>query len=111
MGNDITVIRAWVRSANETAKASGKKLQAVLTEIGTGIMSSGVQSGQIVIATSEGGGSVSFTLPPGHTPLELASLNEEAISFCYQFADPNTPNLNARRITRLRASFWRAKPA
>jgi len=111
MGNDITVIRAWVRSANETAKQTQKKLTTVLTEIGSGILSSGVQSGQIVISTSEGGGSVSFSLPPGHTPLELAALNEEAIQFCNQFPDPDKPNLNARRITRMRASFWRAKPS
>lgn len=110
MGNDITVIRAWVRSAKRTSTLTAKKLTVVLDEINAGILSGGVQSGQIVIATSEGGGSVSFTLPPGHTPLELAALNEEAIGFCNQFSDPNNPNLNPRRITRLRASFWRAKP-
>ncbi len=111
MGYDITVIRAWVRSAKATAGTTGKTLTQVLNEIGQQILSQGVQSGQVLIGTSEGGGSASFALPPGHTPLELAGLNEEAIQFCNQWPDPNNPNLNMRRIVRLRASFWRAKPS
>src|SRR5262245_38376136 len=108
MGSDILIIRAWVRAAASTAKSTGKKLTAVLDEINAAILGGGVQDGQVLVSTSEPGGSVSFTLPPGHTPLELAALNEEAIAFCAQFPDPDSPDLTARRIKRLRASFAKA---
>ncbi|MGN6556216.1 MAG: hypothetical protein ACTHLW_21100 [Verrucomicrobiota bacterium] len=82
----------------------------MLDDINDALIGDGVQNGQILVSTSEAGGSVSFALPPGHTPLELAILNEEAIKFCNHFNDPENPPLTGRRIQRLRASFWRARP-
>lgn len=104
------VIRAWVRAASRAAKAAGKPLSTVLDEINDGILASGPQSGGIVISSSEAGGSVTFALPPGHTPLELAALNEESIAWCNQWPDPENPPMVCRRIKRMRASFAKARP-
>ena len=111
MGYDIRMIRAWVRRARTTAKATGKTLTAVLDEINNAVLGSGAQDGGVVISTSEGGGTVSLSFPPGMRPLELAALNEEAIAWCHQFSDPNTPPIDSpRRIMRLRATFFKSKP-
>ena len=110
MGNDVLVIRAWLRSAIRASKASGKPLSQVLDDINAAIMGNGIQNGQVVIATSEAGGTISMALPTGHTPLELAALNEEAIAYCAQCPDPEVPNITTRRIKRLRFGFANAVP-
>src|SRR5574340_759849 len=107
MVQDISHIRAWVRQAKRVAGQTGKPLSQVLEEIGEAVLS-GAQSCQIVSSTSEAGGSVSLTFPPGQSPLELASLNESAIAWCNSFPNPENPPLNGRRIQRLRVSFWKA---
>lgn len=108
MGYEIAHIRSWIRAALSTATQQSKPLQQVLAEINSAIYSTGVQNGQIVISTSEAGGSVSIAVQPGLSPLDLAELNEEAIAYCNQFPDPNNPDLNRRRIKRMRASFFRS---
>lgn len=110
MANDILAIRAWVRRAKRVATATQKKLSEVLDDINDAILGGGIQDGQVVVSCSEGGGSSSFAMMPGLTPIELASLNEQAIAWCNSFNDPENPVLNARRITRMRVSFSKGVP-
>src|SRR5262249_34920051 len=111
MGTDVLIIRSWLRSAKRAAKEAGKPLSQVLDEINSAILRNGVQNGVVVIGSSEAGGSTSFALPSGPTPLELAALNEEATAYCAECADPENPDLTTRRIKRLRVSFAKSFPS
>ena len=59
-------------------------------------------------SSAEAGGSVTFSIPPGHSPLDLMALCQEALDWCNQFPDPNNPPATQRRIKRLRVSFAKA---
>lgn len=118
MGNDITKVLSHVRWAKGIAKASGRTLAQVFDSINNAIKANAFQvdargtitGGQVVSSTAEAGGSVAFAFPAGTTPDELVSVNEESIAYCNGFSDPENPNLTLRRIKRMRASFWRARP-
>jgi hypothetical protein len=105
------VLRAWVRRAKRAAgNDSAGALAEVLEAIGDALLE-GPTGGAIVISTSEAGGSVSFQLPPGHTPLELAALNEDAIAWAVESGIISNADLTipaGRRIMRMRASFSKA---
>lgn len=103
------LLRAWVRRAKR-AVGKSSTLAETLEAIGDALLE-GPTGGAIVISTSEAGGTVSFQLPPGHTPLELAALNEDAIAWAVDAGLIDATELTipaGRRIMRLRASFAQA---
>jgi hypothetical protein len=103
---NILEILAWTRKAKRAATASSKTLAQIFDDLNDAILSPGVISGQVLISSSEANGSFSFTFPPGHTPLDLVRLNEEAILYCSTCPDPENPILSLpKRIKRLRVSF------
>jgi hypothetical protein len=111
MSDRILFIRSFVESARAIGTQTGKPLTQVLGEIRNAIFSDELQNGKILISSNEAGGSVTFGVPAGHTPLEIMALAQEAIDWCYQFDDPNNPPATARRVRRLRASFSKAIPS
>lgn len=103
MGNDVTRLRVrWLAGvATRIAARSGKTAVDVLGEIQDAIFSGDIASGKVLISTNEGGGSASFTIPPGHSPMEIGDLCQHAIDY-----------LNGKRfVRRLRVSFARATSA
>jgi hypothetical protein len=104
----ILFIRSFVESARAIGQQTAKPLTQVLSEIRNAIFSDELQSGKILISSAEAGGTVTFAVPAGHSPLEIMALAQEAIDWCNQFPDPNNPPDTARRIRRLRASFDKA---
>jgi hypothetical protein len=104
----VLFIRSFVESARTIGTQTGKPLTQVLVEIRNAIFSDELQNGKILISSAEAGGTVTFTVPAGHSPLEIMALAQEAIDWCSQFPDPNNPPTSARRIRRLRASFDKA---
>ena len=109
MGQDRTLlIRGFVESARAIGIQTNKALTQVLSEVRNAIFSDELQNGKILISSTEAGGTVTFALPPGHTPLEIMALAQEALDWCSQFPDPNNPPASSRRIRRLRASFDKA---
>jgi hypothetical protein len=111
MANRILLIRAFVESARSAAAASGKTLTQVLADIRNAIFNGELRDGKILISSAEAGGTVTFTVPAGHAPLEIMELAQEALDWCGQFPDPDNPPSTARRIRRLRASFAKAIPS
>jgi hypothetical protein len=107
MANRILLIRALVASAKNKAP-DGRKLTEFIGDIRDAIFADSIQDGKILVSSAEAGGSVTFAIPPGHTPLELMELCQEALDWCNQFSDPNNPPETQRRIKRLRADFSRA---
>lgn len=106
MAANITEILALVRVA--TIKSPGTPLvwlKALLVAIYDG---GDFTSGKILISSTEAGGTVTFAIPPGHTPQSLMCLVELAIQWLTKQPDPTTPNLSPRRLRRLRASFAKA---
>ena len=67
-----------------------------------------VVNGQIVLSTSEAGGSVTFTFERAYTPAELAVMAEEALEWVNTLADPENPPLDVARYNRLYATFHKA---
>ena len=108
MANRILLIRAFVESARASAQASGKSLAQILADIRNAIFNGELRDGKILISSAEAGGTVTFSVPAGHAPLEIMELAQESIDWCNQFPDPNNPPATARRIRRLRASFAKA---
>lgn len=108
MADRILFIRSFVESARSVGQQTGKPLTQVLAEIRNAIFSDELQSGKILISSAEAGGTVTFAVPAGHTPLEIMSLAQEAIDWCGQFPDPNNPPASSSRILRLRADFRKA---
>ena len=104
----ILFIRSFVESARTIGTQTSKPLTQVLSDIRNSIFSDNLQNGKILISSAEAGGTVTFALPPGHTPLEIMALAQEAIDWCNQFPDPNNPPPSLRRIRRLRVSFEKA---
>jgi hypothetical protein len=111
MADRILFIRSFVESARNTGQQANKPLTQVLADIRNAIFSDELQNGKILISTGEAGGTVTFAVPAGHTPLEIMALAQEAIDYCNQFPDPNNPPATARRIRRLRVSFAKAIPS
>lgn len=109
MANRSVLIRAFVASARKLV-TDEKPLTEVLGDIRDAIFAGGIQDGKVLIGTAEAGGSTTFAVPPGHEPLELLALAQEAIDYCNQFSDPDNPPTTARRIRRLRVSFAKAIP-
>lgn len=106
MAASITEILALVRIA--TIKSPGTPLvwlKALLVAIYDG---GDFSSGKILVSSTEVGGTVTFAVPPGHTPQSLLCLVESAIEWLQQQPDPTSPNLSPRRIRRLRVSFAKA---
>lgn len=106
----ITLIRSFVESARSIGAETNKPLTQVLSEIRNAIFRDELQNGKILISSAEAGGTVSFAIPAGHSPLEIMALAQEAIDWCHQFSDPDHPPKTARRIRRLRVSFAKALP-
>jgi len=79
-----------------------------LGQIRNAIIAGELVNGKVLIATAEAGGSTTFAVPPGFTPADLVALFQEAIDYANQWN--NNPPKTARRITRLRASFFNATP-
>lgn len=104
----IVLVRSFVESARAIGAEAGKPLTLVLAEIRNAIFRDELQNGKILISSSEAGGTVTFVVPPGHSPLEIMALAQEAIDWCSGFPDPNNPSASTRRIRRLRASFDQA---
>jgi hypothetical protein len=107
MGRTL-LIRSFVESARALGVQASKPLTLVLSEVRNAIFSDNIQNGKVLISSGEAGGTVTFALPPGHTPLEIMALAQEAIDWCNQFPDPNNPPPSLRRIRRLRVSFDKA---
>ncbi|MEY2466758.1 MAG: hypothetical protein QOD03_1279 [Verrucomicrobiota bacterium] len=107
----ILFIRSFVESARAVGTQTSKSLTQVLAEIRNAIFSDELQNGKILISTAEAGGTITFAIPAGHSPLEIMALAQEAIDWCNQFPDPNNPPATARRIRRLRVSFAKAIPS
>ena len=104
----VLFIRSFVESARSIGAQTGKPLSQVLAEIRNAIFSDELQNGKILISSAEAGGTVTFAIPTGHSPLEIMALAQEAIDWCNQFPDPDNPPATARRIRRLRVSFDKA---
>ena len=66
-----------------------------------------IADGKVLISTTENGGNATFTIPPGETPMSLAELVSETITWLESQADPANPDFG-RRIKRLRVSFNKA---
>lgn len=108
MANRVLLIRAFVESARQSAEQTGKPLTTVLADIRNAIFNGEVQDGKVLVGSAEAGGTSSFMIPPGHAPLEIMELAQEALDWCGQFADPDNPPKASRRIRRLRISFAKA---
>jgi hypothetical protein len=111
MAERILLIRAFIESARSSAATSGKSLTQVLADIRNAIFNGGLRDGKILISSAEAGGTVTFIVPAGHSPLEILALAQESIDWCNQFPNPDNPPATARRIRRLRASFAKAIPS
>ena len=104
--SDVTKLRIrWIAGVAQRiaaqSGANGKSAVEVLQEIQDAIFHGDLANGKVLISNSEGGGTVSFTIPSGHTPLEVGDLCQKAIDY-----------LNGERtIRRLRASFLKATAA
>ncbi|MCA1996436.1 MAG: hypothetical protein LDL56_04310 [Armatimonadetes bacterium] len=70
--------------------------------------STAVINGTTVVATSEAGGNVSFTFERGYTPAELAVMAEEALEWLNTLPDPENPDLDLPRYSRVHPTFHRA---
>ncbi|HVU07846.1 MAG TPA: hypothetical protein VHG89_04805 [Verrucomicrobiae bacterium] len=104
MADRILLIRALVESARDMATEQ-TPLTEVLSAIRTAIFNGDIANGKVLLTSIEAGGTTTFALPAGHTPLEVMALVQEALDWCNQFSDPDNPPRNARRIRRLRGSF------
>lgn len=109
MADRILLIRALVESARDLA-TQDTPLTKVLAAIRTAIFNGDIANGKVLLTTIEAGGTTTFALPAGHTPLEVMALVQEALDWCNQFPDPDDPPATARRIRRLRASFALTMP-
>jgi hypothetical protein len=116
MADRITLITALVASAKRRAP-DGRALVDFIGDIQDAIFSDNIQDGKVLVSSAEAGGTVTFAMPPGHSPLELMALCQEAIAWCYQFPNPNDPKrpdgtsaLIPRRIKRFKVSFRKAIP-
>jgi hypothetical protein len=98
MAYDITSIRVrWlVGVASRIAEKTGKEsATVVLQEIQDAIFQNDLQEGKVLISNTESGGTVTFAIPKGHTPMEIGDLVQMAID-----------SISGRRaIRRLRVSF------
>lgn len=103
----ILIIRAFAASAKSLAP-TGTSLTDFLGMIRDSIFQDEIQDGKILISTAEAGGSVTFAIPQGQTPMDVMALVQETLDWCAQYPDPDNPPLCARRIKRLRASFAKA---
>lgn len=104
MADRILLIRALVESARDMVTET-TPLTKVLSAIRTAIFNGDIANGKVLLTSIEAGGTTTFALPAGHTPLEVMALTQEALDWCNQFADPDNPPKTARRIRRLRGSF------
>ncbi len=96
MAYDSSIRVRWLAGvAGRLGEQSGKEPVAVLQAIQDAIFQNDIQNGKILISTTEAGGTVSFTVPQGHTPLEIGDLVQRAIDLLQ----------GRREIKRLRGSF------
>ena len=107
MASRILLIRAIVESARSMATEQ-VPLTKVLGNIRTAIFQGDVINGKVLLTSMEAGGTTTFSLPNGHTPMETMALVQEAIDWCHSFSTPDNPPTFQRRIKRLRVSFQRA---
>ena len=108
MANRFTRIQAFVESARAAAQSGGMPITQVLADVRNAIFNGELRDGKVLIGSAEAGGSITFTVPPGHSPLEIMELLQEAINWCHQFPNPENPTQHSRRIRRLRVSFAKA---
>ena len=102
----IVEIRALARIAKHKNTANPK---AFLTSLLVAIYDSNIVDGRVVISTMEAGGTVTFQIPHGMSPMEMAAAVEETIEWLEQQPDPANPVLSGRRLLRLNASFAKAR--
>lgn len=107
MASRYILMRAMVLGAVRTAVAPKTPIQ-VLEDIVIGRFRTEISDGKTVIAATEGGGSVTFSLPAELGPGDVTELAMRAIAFIRSCPDPNNPPLYPRIIRRLRASFAKA---
>lgn len=100
MANDLTLIRALAGSARRLAETAGMTPVEFCEAVIDKLNQNEVANGKVVIATSEAGGSVSFSLPPGMDALSTISLYQRVIDY---LANPQ------RFVRRLRVSFRKAE--
>ena len=86
----------------------GGTLVSSLNALVTQKWAANVVNGQTVLATSEAGGSVTFTFERAYTPRELAVMAEEALEWVTTLADPENPPLDVARYNRLHPTFHKA---
>lgn len=89
------------------AARDGLSLRAVLEAILLGRFESAVVEGRTLVRTSEGGGSVEFSIPEGLTPAELMNLAADGLAWLERQPNPETAAL-PRPVKRLRVCFDRA---
>lgn len=103
---DARKINALIRHAKRENAANPK---AVLDALHSALMKDEVVNGKVLISASEAGGSATFALFPGYSPLDFLALVEEAIQELDAMPDPMNPTLTKRNIRRLRVSFAKAQ--
>lgn len=107
------MLKGFLRAAalNAAQKGEGNTARTELEAILLGKFTSEAKNGRTVVGVTEGGGTTSYTLPTMLTPAEVMAFAEEGLELLEeQTGDQDTPDLTRnRRVTRLRASFYRAQ--
>jgi hypothetical protein len=104
---------AFVRGAVLAGAASNptKTPKEVLEAIVLARFKSEATNGRTLISSSESGGSTSFSAPAMLSPADVIALAERALQWLDTQTDPANPNLaGLRKVGRLRASFFNARP-
>jgi hypothetical protein len=98
---DVNLLRAIVASAESIGAQTSKTSGEVLAAIRDAIFRNDIAGGKVLLSTTEGGGTVTFSLPQDQTPQQLMVLIQLAID-----------RINgARRVRRLRVSFAQSTPS